>query len=90
MASTYFFRNDGYLFHIANSGAIVSHIATEMDMIRPGISLYGYPPGEKDCHYKLNIYKYINFVTIVDAIYQPHIYVCMNILYPSAKRRVIS
>lgn len=32
--------------HIANSGAIISNPDSHFTMVRPGISLYGYPPGE--------------------------------------------
>lgn len=35
------------LFHIANSGGLFHFAATRLDMVRPGISLYGcYPEGE--------------------------------------------
>jgi alanine racemase len=33
------------LRHMANSGAIMTMPETHMDMVRPGIMLYGYPPG---------------------------------------------
>lgn len=38
------YRNDGYLFHMANSGAILDNLATDMDLIRPGLSLFGLNP----------------------------------------------
>lgn len=33
--------------HIANSGAILNHPATFLDMVRPGLMLYGVYPGEE-------------------------------------------
>jgi alanine racemase len=33
------------LRHMANSGAIMTMPAAHLDMVRPGIMLYGYPPG---------------------------------------------
>jgi alanine racemase len=33
------------LRHMANSGAIITLPESHMDMVRPGIMLYGYPPG---------------------------------------------
>ncbi len=35
------------LRHIANSGAILNHQATTLDMVRPGLLLYGVYPGEE-------------------------------------------
>jgi alanine racemase len=32
--------------HMANSGAIISLPGSHFDMVRPGIMLYGYPPGQ--------------------------------------------
>lgn len=32
--------------HMANSGAIISLPESHLDMVRPGIMLYGYPPGQ--------------------------------------------
>jgi alanine racemase len=32
--------------HMANSGAIISLPGSHLDMVRPGIMLYGYPPGQ--------------------------------------------
>jgi len=40
------FRNEGYIFHIANSGAILYDIGTDMDLVRPGISAFGMPCGK--------------------------------------------
>ena len=34
------------LRHMANSGAIISLPESSLDLVRPGIMLYGYPPGE--------------------------------------------
>lgn len=39
------YRNDGYIFHIANSGAVLYDIGTDLDLIRPGISAFGMPSG---------------------------------------------
>jgi alanine racemase len=42
-------RKDGIempLRHMANSGAIITMPDAVMDMVRPGIMLYGYPPGK--------------------------------------------
>ena len=33
--------------HVANSGAIVNGVGTDLDYVRPGISMYGQPPGRK-------------------------------------------
>ncbi len=33
------------LFHVSNSGAIITDVGTDLDMVRPGISMYGLPPG---------------------------------------------
>jgi alanine racemase len=33
--------------HMANSGAIISLPGAHMDLVRPGIMLYGYPPGRR-------------------------------------------
>ncbi|MFA6598753.1 MAG: alanine racemase, partial [Ignavibacteriaceae bacterium] len=35
------------VIHIANSGAILSMPEAYFDMVRPGISLYGYPPSQE-------------------------------------------
>ncbi len=39
-------RIDVPLRHMANSGAIISIPGAAYDMVRPGIMLYGYPPGD--------------------------------------------
>ena len=39
-------RIDVQLRHMANSGAIISLPEAHFDMVRPGIMLYGYPPGK--------------------------------------------
>ena len=31
--------------HVANSGAIINKIGVDLDYVRPGISMYGQPPG---------------------------------------------
>jgi len=36
---------DEVIFHMANSGAIMNHPDSYFDMVRPGIMLYGQPPG---------------------------------------------
>jgi alanine racemase len=36
------------LLHLANSGAIVSHPRYMLDLVRPGLLLYGYAPGGRD------------------------------------------
>lgn len=33
------------ILHAANSGALLQHPSAHFDMVRPGIALYGYPPG---------------------------------------------
>jgi alanine racemase len=38
---------DPGIVHAANSGAVVFHSDACFDMVRPGIALYGYSPGEK-------------------------------------------
>lgn len=35
----------GCCFHIANSGGLLRYSMTRLDMVRPGIALYGYYPG---------------------------------------------
>lgn len=40
------YRDSKLLFHAANSGAVLHGIATDLDFIRPGIALYGLPPGD--------------------------------------------
>ena len=35
------------LFHLANSGAILTGVSTDLDMVRPGICAYGLPPGDE-------------------------------------------
>jgi alanine racemase len=37
------------LFHAANSGAIATMPESYLDMVRPGLSSYGIPPGPHDC-----------------------------------------
>ena len=39
------FRSTGVKFHIANSAAVVNGIGTDLDYVRPGICMYGQPPG---------------------------------------------
>ncbi len=36
--------NEDILFHLANSGAIMQHPDSYLDMVRPGVMLYGQPP----------------------------------------------
>lgn len=36
--------------HLANSGGILFHPSTHLDMVRSGIALYGYSPREELCH----------------------------------------
>ena len=40
-------------FHAANSGAILHGLATDLDFVRPGIAVYGLPPGESTSSYTL-------------------------------------
>lgn len=35
-----------YLLHAANSAAILSGVATDLDFVRPGVALYGLPPDQ--------------------------------------------
>lgn len=44
---------DSLIIHCANSGAIVNHGNMSLDMVRPGISLYGIYPGEKCSNFDL-------------------------------------
>jgi len=39
------YRSENYLFHISNSGGIITGQGSELDMVRPGICIYGLPPG---------------------------------------------
>ena len=39
------YRGRGVKLHVANSGAVLNGVGTDFDFIRPGISLYGLPPG---------------------------------------------
>ncbi|KAI0240012.1 Alanine racemase, partial [Lamellibrachia satsuma] len=39
------FRNKNISLHVANSGAILNGVGTDLDFIRPGIAMYGFPPG---------------------------------------------
>ena len=39
------FRSTGVKFHIANSAGVVNGIGTDLDYVRPGICMYGQPPG---------------------------------------------
>jgi alanine racemase len=60
------------LFHIANSGAIASLPESFFDMVRPGISMYGYYPSDEmpdNLNLKpiLSIKSQIAFTKIVDA-----------------------
>lgn len=41
------YRTKKVLFHIANSAGIISHPETHLDMVRPGIMLYGSYPNAK-------------------------------------------
>lgn len=38
------YRSSGIKFHVANSGAIVNGVGTDLDFVRPGISMLGQPP----------------------------------------------
>lgn len=38
------YRSRGLKFHVSNSGAIVNGVGTDLDYVRPGISMYGQPP----------------------------------------------
>lgn len=55
------------LAHAANSGAIIQYEEAQFDMIRPGISLYGYAPSfhlEKKINLKpmMSIYSYVGSI----------------------------
>ena len=39
-------RNKNISLHVANSGAILNGIGTDLDFVRPGIAMYGLPPGK--------------------------------------------
>ena len=38
-------RKQGVKVHVANSGAIINKIGVDLDYVRPGIAMYGQPPG---------------------------------------------
>ena len=40
------YRGSKLRFHAANSGAILHGLATDLDFVRPGIAMYGLPPGD--------------------------------------------
>ena len=40
------FRSSDIKFHVANSGATLNKVGTELDFIRPGSSLFGLPSGK--------------------------------------------
>ena len=40
------YRGSKLKFHAANSGAILHGLATDLDFVRPGIAVYGLPPGQ--------------------------------------------
>lgn len=60
------------LKHMANSGAIIALPAAHLDMVRPGIMLYGYPPG-RDMQQRfplrpvLSLVSQVTFLKSVDA-----------------------
>lgn len=55
------------LAHAANSAAIIQHRNSYFDMVRPGISLYGYPP-TLILKNKINLKPVMNIVTYVSTI----------------------
>jgi alanine racemase len=52
------------LRHLANSGGILQHPSTHMDMVRPGIMLYGVYPGD-DVKQTVNLQPVLSFKTRV-------------------------
>ncbi|WAQ96879.1 ALR-like protein [Mya arenaria] len=44
MAAVKPYRTRGVKLHVANSGAIVNKVGTDLDFVRPGISMYGQAP----------------------------------------------
>ena len=48
------FRSRKLKLHVANTGAVLNDFGTDLDFIRPGISIYGLPPGD-------GIEKFANF-----------------------------
>ena len=58
-------RSLGIKRHASNSGAILRCYGTDLDYIRPGISMYGLPPGE--------CLKYYNHVVTHSSIIYHHL-----------------
>jgi len=58
------------LRHMANSGAIISLSASHLDMVRPGIMLYGYPPlrGMAEAHPVRPVMSLLSRVTLLKSV----------------------
>lgn len=46
------YRGGKLLFHAANTGAILHGLGTDLDFVRPGIGLYGLPPGDANMRFQ--------------------------------------
>lgn len=57
------------LFHVANSGGILTGVGTELDMMRPGIALYGLPPGKQNSLTKHHYSQQGIFLTYFSKMY---------------------
>lgn len=55
------------LVHCANSGAVLAHPKGWFDMVRPGIMVYGFYPGEETAH-TIDLKPGLSFVTRVSFI----------------------
>jgi alanine racemase len=46
------YRKGHLRFHAANTGAVLHGLATDLDFVRPGIGLYGLPPGDANMRFQ--------------------------------------
>ena len=61
------FIKSNVLFHMANSGAIMKYPEAYFDMVRPGVMLYGNPPGP-EFNLTWDLKEVMRFVSQVAAI----------------------
>ncbi len=65
------FKNSfGSICHIANSGAVLNFPDTYCDMVRPGISLYGYHPAGQDMFGQYSAEKLIPSMSFLSRVLQ--------------------
>ena len=79
------FRSAGMKLHVSNSGAIINGVGTDLDFVRPGISMYGQPPGINNQGTKLLV-DLQNFCFLIRyAILLRTFILCVRLMYSVKK-----